>query len=129
MATVRTGYTISHGGYYKDDDNSGPYAIDSEGNATLIGSSGGSGPGSSVEVSNFPATQPVSATALPLPAGAATATLQTTGNTALGAPANAAWDGVAASAALIPIMKALYDQNATMIGLLNDIKTNTTPAP
>jgi hypothetical protein len=38
---------------------------------------------STLAVSNFPATQPVSATALPLPTGAATAALQTTGNTAL----------------------------------------------
>jgi hypothetical protein len=33
--------------------------------------------GSSISVSNFPATQPVSATSLPLPTGAATAALQT----------------------------------------------------
>ena len=39
--------------------------------------------GGSVSVSNFPATQPVSATALPLPSGAATSALQTTGNTSL----------------------------------------------
>lgn len=37
-----------------------------------------------VTVSNFPATQPISATALPLPTGAATSALQTTGNTSLG---------------------------------------------
>jgi hypothetical protein len=38
----------------------------------------------SVSVSNFPATQPISAVSLPLPAGAATSALQTTGNTSLG---------------------------------------------
>jgi len=37
----------------------------------------------SVSVSNFPATQAISAAALPLPAGAATSALQTTGNTSL----------------------------------------------
>jgi len=37
-----------------------------------------------VQVANFPATQPISATALPLPAGASTSALQTTGNTSLG---------------------------------------------
>jgi hypothetical protein len=36
-----------------------------------------------VAVSNFPATQPISAVALPLPAGAATSALQTTGNNSL----------------------------------------------
>jgi len=39
--------------------------------------------GSSVSVSNLPATQAVSASALPLPAGASTSALQTTGNTAI----------------------------------------------
>ena len=37
-----------------------------------------------VAVSNLPATQPVSAVALPLPTGASTSALQTTGNTSLG---------------------------------------------
>lgn len=37
-----------------------------------------------VAVSNFPATQPISAASLPLPTGAATAALQTTGNTSVG---------------------------------------------
>jgi hypothetical protein len=37
-----------------------------------------------VAVSNFPATQAISAVSLPLPTGAATSALQTTGNTALG---------------------------------------------
>lgn len=40
----------------------------------------------SVSVSNFPSTQPISATSLPLPTGAATAALQTTMNTTLGSP-------------------------------------------
>ena len=37
----------------------------------------------SVNVGNFPATQPISAAALPLPAGAATSSLQSTANTSL----------------------------------------------
>ncbi len=61
----------------------------------------------SVNVGNFPATQPISATALPLPAGASTSALQTTGNTALSAlntktPAL----GQAASAASSPVVIA-----------------------
>ena len=41
------------------------------------------GAGENVSVSNFPATQPVSAVSLPLPTGAATSALQTTGNASL----------------------------------------------
>lgn len=37
----------------------------------------------SISVSNFPATQPISAASLPLPTGAATSVLQTSGNTSL----------------------------------------------
>ena len=51
--------------------------------ATITGTPAISG---TVSVSNFPATQPVSATSLPLPTGAATSTLQTTINTTLGSP-------------------------------------------
>lgn len=40
-------------------------------------------PLSSVSVSNFPATQPISAASLPLPAGASTSALQTTTNSSL----------------------------------------------
>jgi hypothetical protein len=81
MPLVNSGYRLGQGGYYKDSDGSGPYAIDSAGVATLIGSGGGAG--GSVTVTNFPATQPVSAAALPLPTGAATSAAQTTGNNSL----------------------------------------------
>ena len=37
----------------------------------------------SVDIDNFPATQPVSAVSLPLPSGASTSSLQTTGNSAI----------------------------------------------
>lgn len=43
MPTVRTGYTVGPGGYYRDSDNSGPYTIDSAGNASLLSGSGSSG--------------------------------------------------------------------------------------
>lgn len=49
---------------------------------------GGAGiPRVTVSSDSFPATQPVSAASLPLPAGAATSALQTTINTTLGTPA------------------------------------------
>jgi hypothetical protein len=61
----------------------------------------------SVSVSNFPATQPVSASSLPLPTGAATGTKQDTGNTSLSSidtklPAK----GQAAMAASTPVVIA-----------------------
>jgi len=49
----------------------------------VISAGSGGGGGGSVTLTNFPATQPVSAAALPLPTGAATSALQTTGNTAV----------------------------------------------
>lgn len=83
----------------------------------------GGGGGGTVVVSNFPATQPVSATALPLPAGAASAALQTALNTALGpATARAAVVDPAAAA----------DANQLLRGILATllvIATNTTPTP
>ncbi|AYO85319.1 hypothetical protein [Methylobacterium brachiatum] len=52
-------------------------------------------------------TQPVSAAALPLPAGAATAANQASEITALGAPADAAYAG-AGSSSIIAALKGLY---------------------
>jgi hypothetical protein len=43
----------------------------------------GTGTGAEVQVTNFPAVQAISATSLPLPAGASTSALQTTGNASL----------------------------------------------
>jgi hypothetical protein len=65
--------------------NSVPVVISSNQTAVPIsGSVSISGPISgSVGVTNFPATQAVSAVSLPLPTGAATSALQTTGNTTL----------------------------------------------
>lgn len=65
------------------------------------------------------------------------------GGSGIGDPTDPAWNGADASASLISIMKAIYTQNATIMmevneidtdmdtvkGLLQDIKTNTTPAP
>ena len=56
------------------DQSSIPVAATITGTPTISGS---------VSVSNFPATQPVSAVALPLPTGAATSALQTAGNSTL----------------------------------------------
>ena len=61
-----------------------PVAIASNQSALSVNDGGGSlTVDGSVSVSNFPATQPVSAAALPLPTGAATSALQTTGNSSL----------------------------------------------
>lgn len=43
-----------------------------------------------------------------------------------GSTSDTAWNGTDADASLVSIAKAIYAQNAQMIGLLEDIKTNTT---
>ena len=55
-------------------------------------------PLSSISVSNFPATQPISAASLPLPSGAATSALQSTINTTLGSPMQNSGGSVTANA-------------------------------
>lgn len=85
-------------------------------------SGGGSG-GGTVEVSNFPETQPVSGTVTAI--GPITNAQQTA---LTGAPTVAAWDGVAASATTNSILKAMYAQNELIITLLSEIETNTTPS-
>lgn len=113
---IHDGYTLSRGGWYKDEDLSGPYAIDSEGNATLIGGGGG-GAGGTVEVSNFPATQPVSGTVTVN--GIATA-----GSTQQGAIANPAYTDAtgAANGTMIALLKGIYVQ-------LAEINAKTPPLP
>lgn len=57
-----------------------PAGTNALGTVTAVQSSGAN---LHVDVDNFPATQPISAVSLPLPTGAATSALQTTGNTSL----------------------------------------------
>lgn len=84
---------------------------------TTVIEGGGGGASGQVEVTNFPTSQAV------------TGPLTNAQLTAVTGAANAtAWDGSAASATMVSILKALHAQNAQIIGLLNDIKTNTTPA-
>jgi hypothetical protein len=45
-----------------------------------------------------------------------------------GATSDVAWNGTDPDASQIAILKAMYAQNETIIGLLGDIKTNTAPA-
>ena len=45
-----------------------------------------------------------------------------------GSSTDAAWNGSDADASLVAIGKAIYAQNTQIISLLQDIKTNTTPA-
>lgn len=73
MASIIDGYHLGAGGWYRTEDNSGPYAIDDQGNASLISGAGAS-----------------------------------EGNV---------------------LLEEIRDQNITIIGLLEDIKTNTTPTP
>lgn len=80
-----------------------------------ISGGGGSGP-SEVEVTNFPSSQPVTG---PLTNAQFTAVT--------GAASAAAWDGNAASATIVSILKSLHDQNILIMSLLEDIVANTTP--
>lgn len=123
-------YVQGSGGYYKRSDGSGPYAIDSTGAATLIGAGGGGeGGASSVAVSNFPDTQPVSAAALPLPAGAATATGVAAVATNVGpATARAAVINPAAAADVNQLLRGILTALNEHTVLLQTIATNTTPA-
>lgn len=88
----------------------GVYAAPLGAEVTITTSSGGGG-GGSVTVTNFPATQPVSAAALPLPAGAATSAAQTTGNNSLSSidgklPASLGAKTSAASLSMVPATDA-----------------------
>lgn len=85
---------------------------------------GGSGPGGSVEVTNFPATQAVSAVALPLPSGAATGAKQDTGNASL-----ASLDGKAPAlvSGRVPVDGSGVTQPVS--GPLTDTQLRTSPVP
>ena len=98
-------------------------------------------PPTSISVSNFPATQLVSAASLPLPSGAATSALQTTGNSTLSTIAtnttNAGTPTVSQSTAANlnatvvgsgGAALATSANQATMITSLGSIVTNTTGA-
>ena len=96
----------------------------------------------SVSVSNFPATQPISATALPLPSGAAkesggnldsitasnttTATQTTAINAVQGTAADTAWSG-SGSGSVVSILKALYGALAGGIGVTGTFWQATQP--
>jgi hypothetical protein len=67
--------------------------------------------GGSVSVSNLPATQAVSASALPLPAGAATSANQSSEIAALGAVGDTAYAG-SGSASIVAALKGLYGLTA-----------------
>ncbi len=65
----------------------------------------GTGSNLHTDVDNFPATQPISAASLPLPTGAATSALQTTGNTSLATIAtNTPALGQALAAGSVPVV-------------------------
>lgn len=89
MPLVTTGYRFGQGGYYKDDDGSGPYAISSAGVATLIGGAS---------------------------AGGGAATIADGADVATGSRADAAAASPAATASVIAILKGLW---TTLLGVLN----------
>lgn len=84
---------------------------------------GGSSGSSTVQVSNFPATQAVSATALPLPTGAATeaGNIQTLRQTT-GAVGDAAWAG-SGDATVVAALKGMYNAINALSGSLGGTTT------
>lgn len=72
----------------------------------------------SVQVSNFPATQPISAASLPLPTGAATTALQTALNEAVGQSADAAATTNEGTFSLIALTKRWLQQITSLTGKL-----------
>ena len=94
-------------------------------NGQYVDASGGGGGGpATVTVDNFPATQTVSGTVT-------VSALATAGSTQQGAIANAAYSDATgvANGTMISLLKGIFVQQAAMIALLEDIKTNTTPIP
>lgn len=112
-------------------------------NATVTDGSGPITVDGTVAVSNFPATQPISTSSLPLPTGASTATKQDTGNTSLSSidgkivtvntgavvvsssslPAGAAQDSSLTTANTK--LDTLHADNVTIEGKLDTSNTNT----
>lgn len=119
--SITQGYIQQAGGFYKTSDGSGPYSIASDGTATLLGSSDGGGGSmpTSIEVSNFPATQAVSG---PLTNAQLTAVTGTAAQTAVTTDPAAAGQTVAA------LLRGILSELKAQSVILEDIKTNTTPA-
>lgn len=72
----------------------------------------------SVSVSNFPATQPISAVSLPLPTGAATSANQTTTNTQIGIVTEAAPASDTASSGLNGRLQRIAQRITSLIALI-----------
>lgn len=101
---------------------------DPQGNYVEIGGGGSS----TVAVSNFPASQPVTGPLTNAQLRAAdvgvydsnTATILNELNTDFGMPSEPAWSG-SGNGTVIAILKALHAQNAQIIAVLNQIQDNT----
>jgi hypothetical protein len=93
------------------------------------GTGSGGGATANVTVTNFPSTQPISAASLPLPAGAATSALQTTGNTSLATlVTNTAVTAAGTSAAAAqPVQGVTGGVPLTVSSQLSATWTQTTP--
>lgn len=113
------GYTRYAGGYYKDEDGSGPFFYDGTTMTPVSGSGGGSGGGGEVTVSNFPATQAVS--------GPVTNS-QLVAVTGTAAQTTVASDPAAAGLTVASLLRGILSEMKAQTAILNDIKTNTTPA-
>lgn len=116
--SIIDGYSMGNGGYYKTSDMSGPYSIADDGTPTLIGAGGGGGGEmpTSIEVSNFPATQAVSG---PLTNAQLTAVTGTAAQTAVTTDPTAAGQTVAA------LLRGILSELKSQSVILEQISTNT----
>lgn len=108
-------YVLMYGGYYNKVTGAGPYAADDEGNMTLIGS--GSGGGESGGLTNDQLRASAVAVSGPLTNAQMTAVT--------GAASAAPWDGAAASATIISILKANHALLSDISDKLTQIEVNT----
>lgn len=116
--SIIDGYSMGNGGYYKTSDMSGPYSIADDGTATLIGAGDGGGTmPTSIEVSNFPATQAVSG---PLTNAQLIAVTGTAAQTAVTTDPAAAGQTVAA------LLRGILSELQSQKVILEQIATNTT---
>lgn len=127
-------YMQGPGGFYNAEDGSGPYAIDGDGNATLIGAGGGGGGSSSVEVTNFPSSQAVTGPltdtqlrAAAVPVSGPLTNAQLTAVTGTAAQTAVTTDPEASGQTIVALLRGILAEMQAQTALLQSIATNTEP--
>lgn len=115
---ITKGYSLGPGGYYSELDGSGPYSIAEDGTITLIGAGDGGGTmPTSIEVSNFPATQAVSGPLTNAQLIAVTGTAEQT---------TATTDPAAAGQTVAALLRGILSELQSQKVILEQIAANTT---